>query len=227
MAGLFYLVTIVAGVFAELFVRGAVMVSEDAAKTAANILAHETLYRSGLVADLVMLAAYIMVTALLYVLLKPAGAVLSLSAAFFSMIGIAVLAVGCLTHVIPLLLLRGHSLAGWSVEQLQALALVSLRLHGRAYSISTVFFGTYCVLIGLLVFRSRFMPRFAGVLMAIGGASYIISSFLSFLFPAANAALPDITLLGLVGELALTLWLLIVGVNVVQWEACANRGAGQ
>ena len=84
IAGVFYLITIVMGVFAEVFARGRLIVRDDAAATATNILAHETLYRLGLAADLVMLAAYIAVTLLLYVLLKPAGKSLSLAAAFFS-----------------------------------------------------------------------------------------------------------------------------------------------
>ena len=90
-AGVCYLITIVMGVFAEVFVRGELVVRDDAAATAANILSHETLYRLGLAADPVILAAYVAVTLVLYVLLKPVGRILSLLAAFFSLIGIAVL----------------------------------------------------------------------------------------------------------------------------------------
>ncbi len=212
MAGVFYLITIVMGVFAEVFVRGKLVVRDDAAATAANILAHDSLYRCGLAADLVMLVAYIAVTLLLYVLLKPVNAVVSPLAAFFSLVGIAVLAVNCLNHVAPLLLLtRTH--AGFDTAQLQSLALFSLRMHSRGYSISGVFFGVYCVLIGYLAYRSGFLPRFIGVLMAIGGASYLLSSFALFLSPALAAALPDVTVLGGIAELSLTLWLIVKGVK--------------
>jgi len=170
MAGGFYLLTIIAGVFAELFVRGALVVRDDAAATAANILAHEPLYRSGLAADLVMLACYAVVTLLFYELLKPAGRSLSLLAAFFSLLGLAVLAANALNHLAPLVLLGNSQHPGaLETNQLQALALVSLRMHARGYAVSGVFFGFYCALIGWLVFRSGFLPRALGALMALGG----------------------------------------------------------
>ena len=93
IAGTFYLITIIMGVFAEVFVRGALVVRDDAAATATNILAHEPLYRFGLAADLIMLVSYIAVTLLFYGLFKHVARSLSLLAAFFSLVGIAVLAV--------------------------------------------------------------------------------------------------------------------------------------
>jgi hypothetical protein len=223
MAGAFYLTTIIMGVFAEVFARGELIVRDDAAATATNILAHESLYRLGLVADLIMLAAYIAVTVLLYVLLKPVGRIASLLAAFFSLVGIAVLAVNSLNHVAPLVLLgRTPYLSGFTTSQLQALALVSLKLHARGYSISGVFFGIYCVMLGYLIFRSGFLPRFIGVLMAIGGLGYVTGSFTLFLFPAVAARLPDLSMLGGIAELALTLWLLVMGVNAQKWEEKAG-----
>jgi hypothetical protein len=203
IAGLCYLITIICGVFAEVFVRGRLIVRDDAAATAANILAHEPLYRLGLGADLVMLVAYVAVTVLLYVLLQPVDRIVSLLAAFFSMVGIAVLAANCLNHVAPLLLLPGRAQE----------ALFFLRLHSRGYSISGVFFGIYCMLIGHLIFRSRMIPRFIGVLMGIGGLGYLIGSFTLFLLPAVHTRLPDLSLLGGIAELSLTLWLLIKGVK--------------
>jgi hypothetical protein len=223
MAGVFYLITIAMGVFAEVFVRGELVVRDDAAATAANILAREPFYRLGLAADLVMLAAYVVVTLLLYVLLKPVSRILSLLAAGFSLVGIAVLAANCLNHVAPLFLLGGAPyLRAFETSELQTLALVFLRLHGRGYVISGVFFGTYCVLIGYLAFRSGFLPRVVGVLMTIGGVSYLTNSFALFIAPALAARLPDVTLLGGIAELSLTLWLIVMGVNALKWEAKAS-----
>jgi len=223
IAGVCYLITICMGVFAEVFVRGKLVVSDDAAATAANILAHEPLYRLGLVADVIMLASYIAVTLLFYVLFKPVGASLSLLAAFFSLVGIGVLAVNCLTHVAPLIFLRGaRSLSGFETTQLQGLALASLKLHSRGYSISGVFFGPYCVLVGYLTFRSGFLPRTIGVLMAIGGMSYLTSSFALFALPSVAAHLPDVTVLGGIAELSLTLWLMVLGVDTLKWEEKAR-----
>jgi hypothetical protein len=195
-AGVFYMITIVAGVFAEVFARGRVFVRNDAAATAANLLAHESLYRFGLAADVVMLAAYIVVTLLLYVLFKPVDANLSLLAAFFSLIGIAVLASNCLMHVAPLVLSRFP-------EQ----ALIALKLHSWGYSISGAFFGTYCAMLGVLTYRSRFLPSFLGILLVAGGTAYLIDSFGRFL----ALGLPDLTIVGGVAEVALALWLIVKG----------------
>lgn len=224
VAGVSYLITIIMGVFAEIFVRGKLVVRGDAAATAANILAHESLYRFGLAADLVMLSAYIVVTLLLYVLLKPVGRSLSLLAALFSMVGIATLSVNCLNHVAPLLLLGGApSPSAFDTGQLQVLALFFLKLHAWGYGIASVFFGTYCIMVGYLIFRSGFLPRIIGVLMAIGGLGYLISSFTRFLFPTVAARLPELAVLAGIAELSLTLWLMIVGVNAVKWEGVRNE----
>jgi hypothetical protein len=213
VAGMLYLITIVAGVFAEVFVRGAVVVRDDAAATAARILAHEPLYRLGLAADLVMLAAYLGVTFLFYEMFKPVDSGLALLAAWFSLTGIAVLAANSLTHAAPLLLLgRGNSLDSSAPAQLQALALTSLRLHSRGYLIAGLFFGIYCILIGRLIFRSGFLPRILGTLMALGGIAYVTSTFVNFLSPALAGRLPDFSMIGGIAELALTSWLLVAGV---------------
>ena len=224
-AGVFYLITIVMGVFAEVFVRGKLVVRDDAAATAANILANEPLYRLGLAADLVMIESYVAVTLLFYELFKPVGRSLSLLAAFFSLVGIAVLAANSLNHLAPLVFLgNAPYLSAFETSQLQALALTSLRMHGRGYSIAGVFFGIYCALIGYLVFRSGFLPRILGVLMAIGGLSYLTDSFAGFLSPGLAARLPDVMVLGGVAELSLCLWLMVVGVNASKWKEKAGHG---
>ena len=219
IAGALYLGTIITGVFAEVFVRGALVVRDDAAATAANILAHESLYRFGLAADLFMLACYAAVTLLFYELFKPVGRSLSPLAAFFSLVGIAVLAANSLNHLAPLLYLGdAHYLSAFGATQLQTLALMSLRMHARGYSVAGVFFGIYCVMVGCLVFRSGFLPRILGVLMAVGGLGYVTGSFTTFLSPALAARLPDVTVLGGIAELSLSLWLAAMGVNASKWD---------
>ncbi|MBV9959973.1 MAG: DUF4386 domain-containing protein [Acidobacteria bacterium] len=223
VAGGFYLLTIIMGVFAEVFVRGALVVRDDAGATATNILAHEGLYRAGLAADLLMLVCYVVVTLLFYVLFKPVGRSLSLLAALFSLMGIAVLAVNSLNHVAPLVFLGGTKyLSAFETNQLQAFALLSLRMHARGYTISGVFFGIYMLLLGYLIFRSGFLPRILGILMAIGGLSNVADGFVVSLSPALAASLPDMGMLGGIAELALSLWLLAWGLNASRWEEKAD-----
>jgi hypothetical protein len=222
-AGAFYLITIIMGVFAEVLVRGRLVIRDDAAATANNVLAHELLYRFGLAADLIMLACYIAVTLLFYELFKPVARSLSLLAAFFSLVGIAVLAVNSLNHLAPLIFLgSAQYLSTFDHTQLQALALIALKMHTRGYNIAGVFFGVYCLMIGYLVFRSGFLPRVLGVLMVIGGISYVIDSSANFLSPTLADRLPDLTVFGGIAELALCLWLMVMGVNAPKWKEKAS-----
>jgi len=218
MAGVFYLLTILTGGFA-LFVGGRLVVSGDAAATAANILAREPLFRLGFAADLIMAACYIAVTALFYELFKPVNRSLSLLAAFFSLVGCAIQAFSSLFDLAPLVVLGGAQyLSVFKAEQLQVLALMFLKLSGQAFNISLVFFGFYCFLIGYLIFRSIFLPRILGVLMAFAGLGWL--TFLSP--PLANYLSPYILAPGALGEGSLTLWLLVIGVNSQRWKEQAS-----
>ena len=214
LTGVVYLLYFLTAVFAEFLVRGLV-VSGDAAATANNILAHQPLYRLGLATALVATACYVAVTALFYDLFKPVNRSLSLLAAFFSLLGCAIQAFGGLLQLAPLVVLgEGQYGSGFKAEQLRALALMFLDLNAQAVSISLVFFGFYCLLIGYLILRSSFLPRILGVPMAIAGFGWL--SFLSP--PLAGYLSPYILVLGFLAELSLCLWLLVIGVNVSRWK---------
>jgi len=214
IAGVFYLLTFVGGV-ASLALGGRLVNYGDAAATAASIRAHESLFRLGFAANLFASACYVAVTLLFYELFKPVSRSISMLAAFFSLVGCAVGAFGSLFQLAPLVVLGGAQYLGvFNVEQLQALALVLLKLGAQANNIGLVFFGCYCLLIGYLVFRSDFLPRILGVLMAIGGAGWLTNSFVSFLSPPLARSLSSWMMApGILGEAALTLWLLVMGVK--------------
>jgi hypothetical protein len=224
IAGVFYLLTILTRMFVEIFVRNRLVVSDDAAATATNILAHESLWRWGFAADIIAFASYIALTALLYELFKPVNRSLSLVAAFFSLAAAVVQAISSLFHLAPLFLLGGAPyLRAFTVEQLQALALVFLRLRAAAYhNIGLVFFGLYCLLVGILILKSTFLPRILGVLMALAGLSYVL-----FLSPPLVRSLQSyILVFPGVGQISLCLWLLVIGVNVQRWKEQASAAGG-
>lgn len=220
VGGWLYLFVIVAGIFAEFFVRSKLIVSGDAAATAHNIMASESLWRLGFAADISGVASYVAITLILYVLLRPVDRNLSLLAAFFSLAGCAIGGVVALGHLAPVFLLGGADyLRPFDTHQLQALALLSLKLHGYGEDVSIVFFGLYCPLLGYLIFRSGYFPKFLGVLLAIGGVCYLINSFADFVSPAFSAMIPAWILLPPgIAELSLCLWLVVMGVNVAKWE---------
>jgi hypothetical protein len=144
---------------------------------------------------------------------------LSLLAAFFSLVGCAILAFGSLFQLAPLVILGGNQyLSAFKVEQLRALALMFFELNTQAGNICVVFFGVYCLLIGYFIFRSAFLPRILGAPMAIAGLGWL--TFLSP--PLADYLSPYILVLGFLAELSLMLWLLVMGVNVQRWKEQAN-----
>jgi hypothetical protein len=220
LCGALYLYIIVAGVFAELFVRSRLVVSGDAVATANNILAHEFLFRVGFSGELLHLAFDIIVAALLYALLKPVDPMWSLVAAFMRVACAILLAAASITHFVALRLLSAPGyLEAIEPAQRRALALLALGLHGEGYAISLVFFGFACLSLGYLVFRSTFLPRVIGVLLAVAGVCYLVSSFAHFLAPAVGAKLfPVLFAPVFVAELSLTLWLLVKGVDASRWE---------
>jgi Domain of unknown function (DUF4386) len=220
IAGVFYLLIFVVGMFAEFFVRGRLLVYGDAAATANNILTHPSLFRLGGAADLITLTCDIAVALIFYDLLKPVSAGLSLFATAFRLVFVAIMAVNSLNYFAPLVLLKGaHFLTAFKTDQLQALALISLRLYGTGYDIALVFFGFHCLLIGYLIFRSIFLPRLLGVLMAFAGLGW-----LTVLWPPlANHLQPYVLLPGILGEGSLTLWLLVMGLNAQRWKERASE----
>jgi Domain of unknown function (DUF4386) len=226
VAGSFWLITFLTGSFA-MFVGGKVMVSGDAAATVANILAHESSVRLGGVANLIATACYLTATLFVYELLKAVNRTLSLLAAFFSLIGCAIGAVGFLFYLAPLRILGGGPyLNVFSPEQLQAHAFTFLRLSGQANDLGLVFFGLHILLVGYLILRSTFLPRILGALLTVGGLCYMTSSFADFLsFPFRTHLFPYILLPAFVAELLLCLWFLVKGVNVQRWNEQAGSAA--
>ena len=218
ITGVVYFLYFLTAVFGVFFLKGLV-VDGDAAATANNILAHKPLFRLGLATGLISTACYVAVTALFYDLFRPVSRGLSLLAAFFSLVGCAILAFASLFQLAPLVVLGGGQyLSVFKVEQLRALASLFLELYGQGVNICFVFFGVYCLLIGYLIFKSSFLPRILGVLMAFAGLGW-----LTFLFPPlANYLSRYILVLGFLAELALMLWLLVMGVNVQRWKEQAS-----
>jgi hypothetical protein len=148
------------------------------------------------------------VALIFYVLLKPVSMRLCVLAAFFRLIFVAVMAVNSLNYFGVLDLFNGAR---------------SVTAFNKGYGVALVPFGVHCALIGYLIFKSIFLPRILGVLMALAGLGYLI-----FLWPPLGRHLffPYILVPGVAGEGALTLWLLIMGLNVHRWNERAGTAIG-
>ena len=216
MAGVVALITTAAG-FAAI-VNGNLVVIDDASATAHNILTHQALFRLAVVGDVISIL-YVVYTLLLFNLFCAVNRDLSLLAAFFSLVGCGIGALNVMFELAPLVILGGaQSLTAFNTQQLQALALMFLKFHGQVYDLALVLFGSYNILIGYLIFRSTFMPRIVGVLLAFAGFCYLINSFATFLAPGFAAHLVPYILVPGLSELVVALWFAAIGVNVERWK---------
>jgi len=223
MAGASQLLEAVTAAFGQVIVLNRLVVDGNAAATAANILGHERLFWLGFTSSLVGVGFHIAWAFLFYELLKPVNRSLSLLAAFVVLVDCAIQAITSLFHLAPLLILQGgSSFSAFTAEQLQALALLFLKLSAYAFQIDHVFFGFWCVLTGYLIFRSTFLPRVLGVLLAISGLGWV--TYLSP--PLANYLWPFIAAASALGEIPLELWLIVMGVNVQRWKEQASAAGG-
>ncbi len=221
IAGLFELLEALTSGFGMVMVPGMLIVVSDAAATLANVRAHEQLFRLSILAGLLGIGFHIAWSYLFYQLFKPVSRSISLLAVLFAAVAIALQGFSNILQAAPLIILQeGQAPTALSPEQMNALAFILLRLSGRAFNTYLAFFGVWCVLIGYLIAKSRFMPRIIGLLEALSGLCW-----LTFVWPPlARYVSPYNQVVASIGEISLMLWLLIVGVNAQKWkeQAAAN-----
>jgi hypothetical protein len=219
-AGGIYVLNVVGGAFAIGFVSAAILVPGDAAATARNLLAHELLYRVGLLAHLIIVALNVPLGVILYDLLKVVNRRAALLVLFFTLVGTAIEGANLLDQFTPLVLLHsGPYSNAVGAAQLQTLAYAPLDQQAGAYVVQQVIYAGYLLSAAYLIIRSSFLPRVLGALLALGAFCYLTYSFADVLSPAVAAHLvPYIQVPSGLAELSLALWLLVVGVNVRRWR---------
>lgn len=213
IAGACYLAIIALGLFTEALVRDQLVVAGDAAATAQRILAHPLLWRTGLVADLLMQVLDIPVIVTMWRLLRPVSEPLALTATGLNLVQTAVLVANRVQLLASLDLLTSPAIANAFLPgQGEALAMLAVQLHGQGFGIGLIFFGFACVIRGALIARSGVLPRTLGWLLAIAGVAYLVNSFTLLLVPAfARLLFPAVLLPAFVGELSLALWMTFKG----------------
>lgn len=223
VAGVLFLLSLVAGGFGEWYVPSQLMVPGDAAATAKNIMASDTLFRMGFAGYLVEATCDVALTLILYVLLAPVGKNLALLAAFFRLVATAVFGFAELFYFAPSLILGGADyLKAFSPDQLNTLALLSLKMYGYGGGLFMVLYGVPSMVLGYLIYRSGYLPKGLGALLALGGAGFVIRNFALVLAPAfASSAL---LLPAMISAPVLGLWLLVWGVDVRKWHERAGAG---
>jgi hypothetical protein len=216
IVGVLYLVIFILGPFAFFLGRTSVVVPGDPAATIGNLMASESMFRLGLVAETLIVLIEIVVCAILYVLLRPVSKPLALASSLARFAQSVLQAVNLLTAVPALLLLGGTSyLATFEPDQLNTLVLLFMDVNAFVIIIWGLIFGFHLLLLGYLVYKSGFWPRFLGILLLLGSLGYLAQSYGHILAPQYDDLLATVVVvLSVPGELAFTLWLLIKGINV-------------
>jgi len=225
LTGIFYLITIVGGLFAQGFVADSLINFGDAGKTASNILANETLYRAGFTVYLIEMTAQIVTMVLFYYLLKPVSRSGALVATVIGLSASVIKTFARALFLTPLWVLHhGNSLAGYTPDQINSLALVLLRINDEGAAIAVALFGPSTLLHGWLIMKSGFLPKWMGLLSVAGGIMWT-----SFYWPSLGRSLFMVSaVIALVGVLATIGWLIFKGVDEQRWrerEAAARASS--
>jgi hypothetical protein len=215
IAGALYLSMVLTGPFSLIYVPSKLIVRGNAIATAENILAHETMFRLSIMAELVGQVIFICLAIALYRLLSNVNRTWALLMVGFVLVSATVAFVNTLNDIAALVLFRGADFLS-VIEQGQrdALGMLFVRLHGQGNFINEMFWGLWLFPFGLLVFRSGFLPRWIGVWLMINCFGYLVLSPTALFFPNYYEAAFRLATPVLFGELAIMLWLLIKGAKV-------------
>jgi len=213
VAGLLYILASVVGVLRLMYIPNKLFVYGNAAETAANIAAHESLFRLGIASELLGAALWLFVPLALYRLLKGVDQTLAvLMVILGSLMQVPLFFVNTVTDAAALLFTRGGGyLSVFNKPQNDAFARLLLDLHHQLDLANLVFAGLWLFPFGLLVYKSRFLPRFLGVWLMIACFAWLAFSFTGLLLPAYQDKAFSITQPIALGEVATMLWLVIMG----------------
>lgn len=216
IAGIGYLIIFITGIFANFFILESLVVQDDASATFRNIQEGASQFRVGILAFVFMVLFDLVLTWALYLLLLPVNKNLSLFAAWFRLVNVAIFGVA-LFSLFDVLELTGGSLylTEVSTEYIQAEVMRALSTFNYTWLLGLLFFGVHLVALGALVLQSGFIPKFIGILLFIAGAGYLVDSFAQFMMPNYDAYQNLFAMIviipGVVGELSFTIWLLLKG----------------
>ncbi len=215
LAGLLYLPVVLVGPFVLLYVPGKIFVAGDATATAGNILAHQALFRANIVAGMISQLFFIAAALALYQLLRDVGRRLAGLMVILILI-VAPLAIsGAANEIATLKLLNDPGFfSGFDAPQRNALVTLLLEFDRNGTLASELYWGLWLLPLGILVYRSRFLPRFLGVWLVANGMAYVIISITGILWPQHHDVLFKLATPLMFGEAVLMLWLIVVGARV-------------
>lgn len=217
----FSLLTLIGGVVAQGFIANGLVSPRDAALTATNILGARQLYLLGFTIFLAEMASNIATVTLFYLLLRPVNRTAALVSLVFGLVGCTIKTLARAFYYAPLLILGGADyLSVYSLGQLQALALLAIKINNVMAGIALVFLGVCTIFQGYLIIKSTFLPRFLGVIAVVSGFGW-----LSYIYPPLGSALfYYLVVVAMLGLVLTAGWLLVRGVNEQRWRELSSIG---
>ena len=214
IAGFLYLLLALTGAFSILYVPSTLIVFGDAAATAEKIASSELLFRAGILSGVVSNVIFVLLVLVLYHLLREISRKQAMLMVTLVVIGVATGFVNTINQLGALIALSGADfLSAFDESEMDALAYLFLRVHSHGIQIIQLFWGLWLFPFGLLVYRSRFIPKILGVLLIIAGVGYLLGTITFLILPQYQSALSTLITVLEMGELPIILWLLIVGVK--------------
>ncbi len=214
LAGLLYLLLVITGVYGIFYVSTQIIVLGDAVTTAQNILANEFLFRTGIINDIVSNTIFVFLALALYRLFKQVNERQAKLMVILVVVQIPAVFIMEAFNITSLMLFKGEILKTFELNQRQDLAMLFLKINDYGTLTIEMFWGLWLIPFGQLVYKSGFIPRIFGILLIIAGIAYMNGSFVSLLFPSYSAFVNQPTLLLVaIGEISITLWLLIKGIK--------------
>lgn len=212
VAGLLYLGVTVVGVFSLLYIPGLIYVPGDAAATAHNIASHEALFRTNIFLEIWCATLEIFLVLALYRLLAVVDGSLAMVMLVLGLMDAPIFFANSLNDVGALLFARGADfLSAFGEPQREAMVMLFLRLHHYGEVVNEVFWGLWLLPFGLLVYKSRFLPRLLGVWLVLNCFAYLAQNVTGILLPQYTTVVSNISMPLQFGELAIMLWLLVLG----------------
>jgi hypothetical protein len=226
VTGLLYLLVSIPGAFALMYVPSKVIVHGNPTATINNIAASETLFRLGIAAHLISQALFIFVALALYDLLKGVNQRHAALMVTLIVVSIPIAFLNELNAIATLVLVHGADfLSIFEKPQRDALAMLFVNLHGHGFDVAAIFWGLWLFPLGLLVYRSGFLPRILGVLLIANCFTYLVNSLTSLVVPQYEDIVSRWTMPFQFGELLFMFWLLIMGANPKPSAAPASSAA--
>ena len=214
LAGFIYFIWVLTGIYGIFYVSPQIIIPGDPGATARNIISKEFLFRTGIINDIVSNTIWVFLVFALYRLLKNVNKYYAKLMVAFVLVQIPAFFFMEACNIASLMIIKGAILKTFELSQRQDVAMLFLKINDYTTIILEMFWGIWLLPFGMLVYKSGFIPRILGIFLILNGIAYIIPSSTSLLFPGYTTIVSRFAMpFWILGEISITLWLLIKGVK--------------